>query len=737
MLATIKNTFFLIVLAGLIVPAFFARAQANFNPHFIISDPELQDWQSWATTDIQSFLDAKGSYLRNYISNDFYGAPKTAAEIISQAAREYQINPKFLLVTLQKEQSLVTDDSPTSKQLDWATGYGVCDGCKLADSTVQRKKGFGTQVDGTAALMRWYYTNKDIKPIIKKKDTPIRIDNQEVTPQSWATAFLYTYTPHLHGNKNFWQIWNTWFSQLYPNGTLLYNKDSAEYWLVQNGVRRKFKNHSTLISRFDPNAAINVSNADLTNYNIGPDISFPNYSVLKTNTAVFLLDEDTLRPFGSPEVVAKLGYNPDELIEVSDSDLAGFSMGSTITASTTAPQGIIYQITDLIDSYYLYKDGILHPIIDKNVVATNYNNLPIEKKKQKDLYKLETANDLKVFKDGTLIKVNETNVIYVIEGGKKRKIADDETFYALGYKKTNVVNVSLPLTLGIPDGQGLFVNSALLSSKNKFLGDLALPVNDLFKTTLPAYLVAEYPSGRIIAGKKVDDVRPIASLTKLLTAYEILNQNVNLKSLTKYTPADNAQDQAKLKLKNGDRLTNQDLLSATLVASINTAAKLLVKSADLSENAMVEQINFRLNQWGADDTRVDEVTGLSENNISTPRNLLKIFIKILNSDTLKNNLSKISVSIKKLSGKTSMAITLKNSNQLMPLVGKKYKILASKTGYTKKAGEVMMMLIESKTTKKQFVIITMGNNDYSNRFNKTNELANWASTQKITVAKSQ
>jgi len=180
----------------------------------------MRNYNSWTRDNVQQFLDAKGSYLRLHQSTDVDGLLKPAADIIYNTALANQINPKFLLVTLQKEQSLITDDSPTQKQLDWATGYAVCGSCNLSDPDVQKHKGFATQVDSTASLMRWYYDNKD-KSFIKKKDTPIRIDNVDVTPQSWATAFLYTYTPHLHGNKNFWRIWQTWFSQFYPDGSIL------------------------------------------------------------------------------------------------------------------------------------------------------------------------------------------------------------------------------------------------------------------------------------------------------------------------------------------------------------------------------------------------------------------------------------------------------------------------------------------------------------------------------------
>ena len=66
-------------------------------------------------------------------------------------------------------------------------------------------------------------------------------------------------------------------------------------------------------------------------------------------------------------------------------------MGSVINASTTAPQGVIYQITDLNNSYYLFKDSTLYPITDKNIIAVNYKNLAIEKHKAKILIASESS----------------------------------------------------------------------------------------------------------------------------------------------------------------------------------------------------------------------------------------------------------------------------------------------------------------------------------------------------------
>lgn len=728
----------LIIILFLLTPILrpvFASAQADFNPHFIISDPELQDFQNWTRSDIQKFLDDKGSYLRQLIVEDASGTMRMAADIIFDAAKQYQINPKFLLVTLQKEQSLVTDDAPTQKQLDWATGFAVCDSCSLDDPKVTKHKGFGKQIDGAAGIMRWYYDNED-KTFVKKKDTPIRIDGEDVIPGSWATAFLYTYTPHLHGNKNFWRIWNAWFGQVYPNGTLLTIPESGEYWLIQVGVRRKFKNKTALVTRIDPKTALPAGETDLANYPLGAEISFPNYSLLRSPSRTYLLDYDTLRPFASDEVVAKLGYNPQELIDVEETDLTGYPIGAAIIASTTAPRGVIFQITDAA-AYYLLKEGTLYPILDKAVVDANFKNLRLEKHQLKDLAKYIVIDEPIAFSDGTLLRGRDSSIVYIIDRGLKRPIADDDTFIALGYKRSNVVPVATLTLLNIPLGKPLFMNKNLTSAKNKYLGDNAAPVADLYgEKILPAYLIAEYPSGRIISGKDVDSRRPIASITKLLTAYEALRQDLNLNKTTAYKAELHAAEDNQLKLQNGDIAKNKDIFYAMLVASVNSAARMVAQGTGLEEPEFIQKINNRLDEWGADFTTISDVTGLDERNKSTPRDLLKIFTKVLADKTIKNALANPTYAFRKTSRKKAAVQILKNTNQILtsyPAYRRTYKIIATKTGYTEEAGGVLIMLIESKKTKKQHIIVTMGNQDRAKRFEEPHKLAEWISAKKITL----
>lgn len=786
-----KIALIFICLFSLLLPL-FSFAQTEFNPNFIISDEEMQQSNSMTVRDVQKFLETKGSYLATYSALDIDDRYKTAAQIIYEAAQRYNVNPKFLLVNLQKEQSLVMDNSPTQKQLDWAMGYAVCDSCSMNDPKIQKYKGFAKQVDNAAGIIRWYYNNTS-HSVVKKINSPVFINNQQVVPQSWATAFLYTYTPHLNGNKNFWRIWNNWFASIYPNGTILQAATSEKYYLISDGKKRPFESKTVLISRSNPNLAVIVPDTDLINYPEGAPINFPNYSIIKTERAYYLLDYDTKRPFANEETVRKLGFNPQEIIEATENEISGYEIGPTITTSTTKPQGVIYKITDAANAHFLFKDGVLFPLTASEVAKTNYPGLEIENKQKKDIATYAISDKLITFADGTLLKMKDRNIIYVIDKGKKRRIADEETFLAMGYNYKNLVTAELSTLLSMAEGESIYVNNSLASSKNKFLGDSGMTVEDLYKTNLPAYLVAEFPSGRIISGKNIDTTYPIASLTKILTAYEALVTDFNLNKTSIFDAKKQASDSNPLNLTNGDKIKNKDLFYGMLVGSVNNVSNIIAQNSGVNETEFIQNINKRLEDWGADNTKISDVSGLSEQNVSTARDLLKIFVKALDKKEIKEALGLKSYKITKTSGKKVSTQTLNNTNKLLGTT-KNYKILASKTGFTDEASSTLLMLIEGKIndpiinlaekvkfgqtnnqvkqlqallrkegffkhksntgyygtatkqaldnysktrTGKQYIIITLGNKDYKNRFIEPDKIAQWAALEKYAQIASQ
>ena len=265
---------FLCVLAGTLLhtPVVSAVSASSFKAGNIISDSVFTDKNSMGTSQIQSFLNSKvpscdssgsqsldssfsASGVPDYNSNgyiqrwewakyhygqttfkclrDYTQSGHTAAWIINDAAKDYSINPKVLIVLLQKEQGLVTDTWPLNLQYKTATGYG-CPDTAACDSDYF---GFTNQVRWAARMFRaiidnsptWYTPYVLGNNSIPWNPNTGSCGYSTVNIQNRATQALYNYTPYRpnsaalntgygsgnscssYGNRNFWLYFNDWF----------------------------------------------------------------------------------------------------------------------------------------------------------------------------------------------------------------------------------------------------------------------------------------------------------------------------------------------------------------------------------------------------------------------------------------------------------------------------------------------------------------------------------------------
>ncbi len=166
----------------------------SFKRDYIMSDEEFTDYNSMTTADIQSFLDRKGSVLKNNV-----GSVNPAAAIYA-AAQKHKINPKVLVARLQTEQGLISKKTATQKKLDWALGVG----CYDSGNWNQNFKGFDKQIDGAASTFRRHFDSGN-----KTK----KVDGTTVNCKSSATYSLYMYTPHFGGNELNWKVYKGYFGK--------------------------------------------------------------------------------------------------------------------------------------------------------------------------------------------------------------------------------------------------------------------------------------------------------------------------------------------------------------------------------------------------------------------------------------------------------------------------------------------------------------------------------------------
>lgn len=173
--------------------------QGDFSPDTVISDANFRDASAMSVDDIQAFLAEQPGTLATYSAPDHAGVTKTAAQMIADAAAQWSVSPMVIMVTLQKEQSLLSDGTPTQRAYDWAMGCGKAD-----SRTYYQYQGFGNQIWWGAQKLD--QNSKPWHPGIQ-----MTIDGSLVYPTNASTYSLFKYTPHLHGTTSFWLLYWRYF----------------------------------------------------------------------------------------------------------------------------------------------------------------------------------------------------------------------------------------------------------------------------------------------------------------------------------------------------------------------------------------------------------------------------------------------------------------------------------------------------------------------------------------------
>ncbi len=415
------------------------RTALAFDPDYILSDIELQDASAMDLNQIQAFLER--GFLADLKTEDHAGRLRYAADIIWRAAQQHNINPKFLLVLLQKEQSLIEDADPSQKQLDWAAGYAVCDDCSMNDPAIDRWKGFGKQVN-SAALQ---FTDGYLDDIYKYGKTAgrygpgltVTIDGKRVTPMNAATAAMYAYTPHLHGNENFVSIWNRWFGREYPSGSLLQAVGQDGVWLIERGYRRPITSASALSSRFNAELIIPVSLTVLEQFPIGTPISFPNYSLLRDEGGkISLLVDDSLRHITSMETFRKIGFSEDEIVNITNQEATFYAAGEPITLTSSHPKGLLLQLPGTGVSFYV-ENGVRHAIFDPAILGARFAGIIATPTTPGQIEQYLEGAPVSL-PDGYLVRSALNPTVYVISEGQRRPIPSETIFLGYGYRWENV-----------------------------------------------------------------------------------------------------------------------------------------------------------------------------------------------------------------------------------------------------------------------------------------------------------
>jgi D-alanyl-D-alanine carboxypeptidase (penicillin-binding protein 5/6) len=141
--------------------------------------------------------------------------------------------------------------------------------------------------------------------------------------------------------------------------------------------------------------------------------------------------------------------------------------------------------------------------------------------------------------------------------------------------------------------------------------EIVPPTGDLPPIPAAAYVVVDGDTGEPLASYNADQPRPVASLTKLMTARLVLDAGP-LEHTATVPPLQIAGDESQAGLEPGDHLSRGELLQAMLVASANDAAGTLAVDVAGNQHSFVRMMNAEAAAAGLDATRYTNPVGLDD-----------------------------------------------------------------------------------------------------------------------------
>jgi len=472
-----------------------AQIEPGFDPNKLIDDKVFSDTQTFGGPEgVQKFLEVKNSVLADTSSNFLVklkepdnvllktgledprpslGRLRTAAELIWDASKHSGLNPQVILVTLNKEQGLITSASDYSperlqKALDRAMGFD----CPDASGCGNLFPGFYYQLFGnydadgnrylgaSKSLMKSFTTPGGRGPLIDGRTSrvgeSITLENtlggyaeatpsQVVTIFNQATAALYRYTPHVfNGNYNFWKFFNAWFR--YPNGTLLSLANDVKTYIIQNGTKQLVPEFVAKQRGLDLTQKIAISPNEFESYPLDKIYAPADNTVVKSlaDGKMYVFTSGTKHP-ASAFVIGQRGLDASKALDISSEEAALFESGSVLPpADGTIIRGVLGTAVYLVDSgkiklfsEFTFKQRKITP---KQIVTVPDEEIPTY-----------TQQGFVAPQDGTLVKAKESATVYLIETGFKRPLTG-ELFKNRALSFKNVVALSSDEVGALPLG---------------------------------------------------------------------------------------------------------------------------------------------------------------------------------------------------------------------------------------------------------------------------------------------
>ena len=236
-------------------------------------------------------------------------------------------------------------------------------------------------------------------------------------------------------------------------------------------------------------------------------------------------------------------------------------------------------------------------------------------------------------------------------------------------------------------------------------------------------LVVDTTDNRAVYAKSADDVTPIASLTKLMTAVVTLEAAQPQDDMLAIDMDDlDFVKGTRSRLRMGTELTRREMLRLALMSSENRAASSLARAYPGGTRAFVAEMNTKARMLGMTHTHYADPTGLSPENVSTATDLA-ILVAAAAQYPLIRDFSTTGSHYVEV-GTSGQWLGFNNTNNLVKSA--QWDIQLSKTGYIREAGKCLVML--TTIASRPFVIVLLDSAGRYTRLGDATRVRHWLET---------
>ena len=237
-----------------------------------------------------------------------------------------------------------------------------------------------------------------------------------------------------------------------------------------------------------------------------------------------------------------------------------------------------------------------------------------------------------------------------------------------------------------------------------------------------AVLVLAQDSGEPLFAKNIDQIMPIASITKLMTAMVVLDSGLPLLESIDIDKSDvDRKKGSRSKLQVGTTLMRAEMLKLALMASENRAAAALARNFPGGTDAFVAAMNQKAGELGMVNSHFEDPTGLTPDNVSTAEDLAKMVVAAHTYPLIREYTTSDSFKIESEYKRRHRLLSYVNSNRLIK--SRQWDIGLSKTGYISEAGRCLVM--QAMIADKPVIIVLLDSWGKLSRIADANRIKRW------------